>query len=259
MKKFLPVFLIVLLLIVGGVFFFLNRKKTPSVPVEGPTTVLPIEERPFVQLSLDSEAHNLKLQILGIRQASTIEYELIYFANEYQKGVIGSGQVEGGSRFSKDLLLGSCSRNVCRYDENVTGGNLTLKLRGSGTTQKYVIPFSVYEGTGKAQTLMLKEGNFSFEGTLTKGNFYLLGSTVGLPEMPEGKIIGGPVGISAATEAKDSGKVQISLSQEASNVQVLAWDNNSSSWEQLTDGLKINSQKVEISAPNLTAFVVVTP
>jgi len=259
MKKLLPIFLIVLLLIVGGVFFFLNRKKTPSVPVEAPTTVLPIEERPFIQLSLDSQAHNLKLQVLGIRQASSVEYELIYFANEYQKGVIGSGQVEDGSRFSKDLLLGSCSRNVCRYDENVTGGNLTLKLRGSGTTQKYIIPFSVYGGTGKTQTLTLEEGNFSLEATLTKGSFYLLGSTVGLPEMPEGKIIGGPVGIFSSTETKDSGKIQISLSQEASNAQVLAWDKGSSSWKKLTDGFKINAQKAEVSISALTTFVVVIP
>lgn len=248
--------ILVLLVLLGGLFWFSRGKKAPEAPVEEAPTVLSLGERPYISLTPTREAHHFKLEIENIRQAETIEYELVYFSNDLSRGVIDAVDLEGKDVFTKEILLGSCSKDVCKYDENITSGTLTLRFRGPSGVQKYVVPFNLYEGTGQMQEATLEEGNFSFEGKLRKGRFYLICQTVGLPGKVEGEVIGGSFGIFTEEKTAVSGKIQIGSEEDLAAFKVLAWDPVSSSWGQLSSGLETDGKLVRVETDKLTVFVV---
>ena len=140
MKKVMGIILVVFfgLGIIGGLFFlaFKNRKGSSSSlkPMPTPQQImeeLPAEELPLVWLTPSADKHEVTLEIKNIKNANSLEYELTYLSKEIPRGVVGTISLkEGETSILRKILLGTCSRNVCKYDEGVTGGTLTLRLRG---------------------------------------------------------------------------------------------------------------------------------
>jgi len=142
MRKTAVIGLIVLLGlgIIGGLFFVIFKNKRSfssfSKPTPTPRQImeeLPTEELPLVWLTPSADKHEVTLEIKNIKNASALEYELTYLSKDIPRGVVGTINLkEGEASIIRKILLGTCSRNVCKYDEGVTGGTLTLRLRGSG-------------------------------------------------------------------------------------------------------------------------------
>jgi len=139
MKKTAIIALIVFLGlgIIGGLFFVIfKNKKNSSSPKPTSTSQqimeeLPVEELPLVWLTPSADKHEVTLEIKNIKNTSSLEYELTYLSKEIPRGVVGTINLkEGESSITRKILLGTCSRNVCKYDEGVTGGTITLRLRG---------------------------------------------------------------------------------------------------------------------------------
>lgn len=255
MKKILPIVILVVIL-VGGFFLFFRGRKTPEGPLQPTPTPLPLSQRPYITLTPTRDGHNFKLRIENIKDVQKIEYELVYLTSGLSRGVIGSVEVEGKDVLTKEILLGSCSKNVCKYDEDITSGTLTLRFRGASSTQKYVLPFNLYEGTGSNQTFSLEEANFSFEGKLTKGGLYLVCQTVGLPGKIEGEVLAGPYGVFTEEKTLVSGTIQIGSEGEFKSFQVLAWNLTSVSWAELSSGLETDGRLVKVETESLTTFVI---
>jgi hypothetical protein len=163
MKKKLPVILV--LFVLGGLVVFavtsFSGKEETVKEVEKPkeSKVISIDklsesERPVVALTSRPDGRELTLTIENIQNIETIEYELVYLTGGVQRGVIGSISVsERDDKVSRDLLLGTCSRGVCRYDENVTGGTLTITFRGE-KSYKFVKDFSLEKEKNKTVVVM---------------------------------------------------------------------------------------------------------
>lgn len=259
MRKLLPI--IVVLLILGGVgfFFFKGKKTAGSLPGSSTTNItqVSLEERPFVTLTPRADGHEIKLEIKNIKNAQTVEYELAYMAGEFSRGTIGEAKLEGTDSLSRNLLLGSesCSgteeKKVCRYkyDEGVSEGTLILRLRKGSSAQKYEIAFHFGLTAG--------DGNFELKGNLPARAFFLTHSTVGLPKIPEGKVVGGPYGIFTSGSSSTKGTIKLHLNQTASSVKVLGWDG--SSWKPYTKGLETDGQTVSVEVDHLTTFIAVIP
>lgn len=188
-------------LLVGGLIFVLGslvkqaEKKQAAgkpTPAESQTVVAELKDRPFVSLTPRGDGRELTLAISNIKNAEKVEYELVYLSNDISRGVVGSFDLKGETSMERKLLLGSCSKNVCKYDENVSEGTLTLRLRGTGATQKYISDFVLQKGGSE---IAAKDGQFSFKGKLSSGQYYLALSTVGLPQAVEGEVAAGPFGI----------------------------------------------------------------
>jgi len=139
MKKTTVIALVVFLAlgIIGGIVLaaFKNKKNSSSEkPMPTPQQImeeLPAEELPLVWLTPSANKHEVVLEIKNIKNATSLEYELTYLSKEIPRGVVGTINLkEGEASITRKILLGTCSRNVCKYDEGVTGGTLTLRLRG---------------------------------------------------------------------------------------------------------------------------------
>lgn len=257
MKKNLPIVIIFVgaLILFGLLFWFLKgRKISPETGQITPTLApVAIEERPYVTLTPRADGHELKLEIINIKDTNTVEYELVYLAGDVSRGVIGSVDLGGKNSLSRDLLLGSCSKNVCKYDEGVTEGTLTLRFRGVGGTQKYELAFHLQTGSQAKEGLTSGDGNFTFQGSLPSSSFYLSQGTLGVPKMPGGKIIAGPYGVFTAGSKNVKGTIKLHLSGPSQTVKVFGWDG--SSWKEYSKGFETDGEVISVEVDRLTTFI----
>jgi len=130
--------LLIVALFVSSVFLLTGcgkEKEPESPPSPSPTptpaeTQLSPEDRPVINLKPDTKVHNVLLTIGNLPETvKTVDYELVYTSKGLQRGVIGTYFVSKGKA---NLLLGSCSSGVCKYDKEISDGQLTIKYRVDG-------------------------------------------------------------------------------------------------------------------------------
>jgi len=160
MKKKILVIIGFLLVLSLSFFFILRSRKKPIKEVkkrEKPTVFsleeLNIEDRPNITLTARPDGKELILTVENIKNFRVVEYELTYLSEDIQRGVIGSVNVEDKDSFTRKLLLGTCSRGVCRYDKNVSGGTLTVTFRGE-KTYRFIKDFALEKQGRKTRVIM---------------------------------------------------------------------------------------------------------
>ena len=136
-KKQLPVIpiIITVVLILAGLsgFFvyntFLAPKPAPKVVEELPSENLPnVDASVQVDLVKSAAANTVTLSIKGMAgKMKTVEYELTYSSKGITQGAMARPiDISGQDTFSRDIYLGTCSRNVCTPHPGVTQVSLTL-------------------------------------------------------------------------------------------------------------------------------------
>ena len=140
-KKILAIIAILAILIIGFLVFKKGGGKEEEIsPTPTPTIALP-EIGEEVEIDLTSR-FDKKAVILTISQIppeiTSIDYELSYETDEnLPRGVLGTIHLEEGEKsVEREILLGTCSRNVCVYDVGVEKVNLVMKFNSpSGSSQ----------------------------------------------------------------------------------------------------------------------------
>jgi len=67
-----------------------------------------------------SDRQALLIYFGNLQNANSVSYMLIYQTNGQQEGAGGSVTASEGNTTSRELLFGTCSKNVCRYHQNIT-------------------------------------------------------------------------------------------------------------------------------------------
>lgn len=136
---------VVLLVLVGLGGFYLVANRTVEEPErESSESVVKTLKAEEIGLTIEAtpDKKKVKFKIAKAQGIESIEYELVYEADStaqekseggearVQRGITGEADIKSGaSSFeSEELDLGSCSRNVCRYDTGVNSLDITLKL-----------------------------------------------------------------------------------------------------------------------------------
>jgi len=60
----------------------------------------------------------------GLQNANSVSYLIIYTTNGQEEGAGGSVDPSQGNTSSREILFGTCSKNVCRYHTNITNMRL---------------------------------------------------------------------------------------------------------------------------------------
>ena len=68
---------------------------------------------------LRADRRALLISFGNLQNANSVSYQLIYNANGQQEGAGGTISSSGNSA-SRELLFGTCSRDVCTYHKNIT-------------------------------------------------------------------------------------------------------------------------------------------
>lgn len=136
---------VVLLVLVGlGGFYFIANRTTEEPEEQASETLVKTISPEEIGLTMEAtpDKKKIKFSIAKAEGIESIEYEMVYEADStaqeqseggeprVQRGITGEADVpSGASNYeSEELDLGSCSRNVCRYDTGVTQVDMTLKL-----------------------------------------------------------------------------------------------------------------------------------
>jgi hypothetical protein len=263
MKKTILILGILILAMAGlgvGGYFLLTRDKpeaeTTEIPEqEGKLIETPLEERPYVTLVPRADGKEFKMTISRIQNAKTIEYEMVYLASGLSRGVVGSVKPKAGeSRVTRDLLLGTCSRDVCKYDEGVTEGTLTLRFRSAEGVRKFTADFHLQQGD---EVLTSKDDLLTLEGKIPSSTYYITMSTIGLPGEVKGEVLAGPYGVfSAGSQTLKNGQASLSLEGDAESATLYFWGGKA--WEEVEDS-ELEEGALSASTTSLGTFVAVSP
>jgi hypothetical protein len=142
----------------GGAFAFVSSRAASNADEEEmvDTTVVETLDPETLGLSITAKPDKkaVKFTIEKAADIKTVEYQLTYEADStaqekaeggddrVQRGITGEAAISGGkaSYESEWLDLGSCSRNVCKYDKGVESVDLTLKIiKKNGKTYESVL------------------------------------------------------------------------------------------------------------------------
>lgn len=139
-----PIVIIIVVLAILAISLLVFKAKRGGErevsPSPTPTPALP-EVGEEIEVNLTS-AQGGKAVILSISQiplgTTSIDYELSYETGEgLPRGVLGTIRLkEDEETVEREIVLGTCSRNVCTYDEGVEKINLVLKFNSpEGSSQ----------------------------------------------------------------------------------------------------------------------------
>lgn len=256
-KNYIVILAIIgIILVLGGGFLFWRSRRAKELPTLEPEGVLietTLEERPYITLTPSSDGHWLTINVTRIQDADSLEYELLYnTASGATQGSINTVRLKGETSYSKKILLGSESSGHYKFDEGVTQGNLTVRLRGGKGTRKFVTDFHLQQ---EEDELTLIDGNFSIEGTFPKANFYVTMMVIGLPGDFEGEVIAGPYeALSSGGKTVEDGQVKITLAEESETAKLYSW--SGTTW--VEEEAEIENKIVSTEISSLTTFIVAT-
>jgi len=237
-KKVLIAVIVVLVLALfgGGWLVWQKTKKpketgaTPTPTPEGIIVEVSLKERPFVSLTPSSDGHWLTINVSRIKEATTLEYELLYnTASGAMQGSINTVSLEGRTSYSKRILLGSESSGNYKYDQGVEEGSLTVKLRGLGGLRKSVSQFHLQRGEKLLTSL---DGNFEFTATSLPSGYFVTMSTIGLPAAVEGEVLGQPYAVFPSGSSTIQGIVSLTPDGQQTGFDLYAW--NGQTWQKTT-------------------------
>lgn len=260
----------IVILLIAGIFIF---KKPKSVETPTPTTrkmeeinKISIADRPFVVLSPRSDGKEMTITVDKVTNASKIEYEVEYNTKDIISGFFGTIDLSKETLPAvKKGLFGTCSKSVCRYDEGVTGGSLTLRLEGGDQTYVLKTDFNLQEMFDREGVFISKDAKATLDvgkTGLPNGTYLIISGTMGLPaslsqggpEAVEGEIVAGPYSFVAATDPSlKNATISIQSKDDLTGAKLLFW--NGKSYIEL----KATVSGAKISAPvtALGTFVVV--
>jgi hypothetical protein len=191
LKKILKLSLFTFLLFSSSFLLSACGKKKESTPEPTPTprlVELSDSQKPLISLTPRTDGHELKLIIDNIDSTiKEIEYELIYMAEDegmiIEKGLGDNIKLEGQKKIERDLLLGTSScTNTCKYkyDEGVTGGNLSLTLTTDQNQVAYFeTPFTLTSSKNFEANDLALEDKITITASQISSGFYLLHQTFG--------------------------------------------------------------------------------
>lgn len=98
------------------------------------TTARPAGNSVAVSARLRRDRHALNIYFSNIQKASGVSYILNYQTQGRQEGAGGSIRADEGNSASRELLFGTCSKNVCTYHSGIT--SMKLEVTGQLKTGK---------------------------------------------------------------------------------------------------------------------------
>ncbi len=138
---------------------------------------------------------------MTLPKAASLDYELLYSLPDGRtQGVPGTVDLNGQTTFERKLLLGSESNGKFRYDEGVTDGSLTVRLRGSNG--KLLAKFSTkWHLQSVDSELTSVDENFTYKlDKKPKGIYFVTMETFGLMDDSVTSVASGPYGVFSSEE-----------------------------------------------------------
>lgn len=249
-----------------------------------------------VDLSFDAEGPYALLYprrdgnalVLNLKRTSTydsITYELAYTSNPDETTVTGNkisedgdsqkttGSIDRGvmgtidtkekkGEYEQEILFGTCSKNVCKYDQGVENGTLTLHIKKGNSAYRMITQWHLQKPDVALGNLTSGDEHLVYKvdgdrQALSNIGFSIVNDLTGAPKLPSGKTITGKVYSLNVPIAKQLGSGSVSL-ELADNppfgAKIYRYDTE---WKELET--KIEGSKLSSSASGSGIFAVLVP
>lgn len=278
---------ILAIVLVGlGVLGFLGVQKfilKSAGPVE--EVDLPFDaEGPYALLFPRRDGNALVLNLKRTSSYDGISYELAYTSNPDEtvvKGTkisdegegSGSGAIDRGvmgtidtkekkGEYEQEILFGTCSKNVCKYDKGVENGTLTLHIKKGNKAYRMSTQWHLQKPDVALGNLSSGDGHliYKIEGdrqALSNIGFTIVNDLTGVPKLPAGKQVLGKVYSLNVPIAKElnAGSVSLELADNPpAGVKLYQYNQSKNDWQELDT--KLEGSKLSAKAAGAGVFAV---
>lgn len=279
--------ILVAAVLVSGFLGFFGYQKfiaKPSGPVE--EVDLPFDaEGPYALLFPRRDGNALVLNLKRTASYDAITYELAYTSKADETKVAGTkilddgdGQSKTGSidrgvqgnidtkdkkgEYEQEILFGTCSKNVCKYDKGVENGTLTLHIRKGSKAYRMITQWHLQKPDVALGVLTSGDEHLVYKinakrEELVSVGFSIINDLTGVPKLPAGREVFGKVYALNVPIAKGlpAGLSSIELAQNPSSSDKL-YRYDGSGWQEL--GTKTAGNKLSAQADGAGIFAVLT-
>lgn len=283
-KKTVILIGILILLLIGGYFAFQKFSSQNVDPLEEVDLTFDAEG-PFAILSPRRDGNALILNIKRTSSYDSISYDLAYSSTPEEIKVTGSkisddgeGEGAGGSidrgvsgtidaqdkkgEYEQEILFGTCSKNVCKYDKGVENGTLTLHIKKGNKAYKMNTQWHLQKPDVALGNLTSGDGHLIYEVSADRQALSIVGFSIvndltGVPKLPSGKIASGKVYSLNVAQTKElpAGDVTLELADNpGSGAKIYRYNHNKSEWTELDT--KVEGSKFSAKADGAGIFAV---
>lgn len=273
------VILVVILGLLGILGWFGYQKffSKPADPVEEVDLAFEAEG-PYAILSPRRDGNALVLNLKRTASYNSITYELAYTSlvdetvvkgnkvldegegqssgngGTIDRGVMGTIDTkEKKGEYEQEILFGTCSKNVCKYDKGVENGTLTLHIKKADKAYRMITQWHLQKPDVALGSLTSGDGHLIYKldedrQELASIGFTIVNDLTGVPKLPEGKTIFGKVYSLNVPIAKrlPGGLVSLELADNPSaGAKLVRYDDARNKWVDLDaklDGSKFSGK-----------------
>lgn len=190
---------IILILILGGITVFnrINLSKQAGPIDEVDLTFDP--EGPYALIYPRRDGNAVILNLKRTASYDSISYELAYNSEGIDRGVVGTIDTKDHKgEYEQEILFGTCSKNVCKYDKGVENGTLTLHIRKGQSAFRMITQWHFQKPDIALGLLNSGDGHFSYKLDLEREKLATVGYSVindltGVPKLPDKREVLGKV------------------------------------------------------------------
>lgn len=245
-------------------------------------------EGPYALLFPRRDGNALVLNLKRTASYDSISYELAYTSNVVEVATEGNktkaleddGELEeGGSidrgvagnidtkdkkgEYEQEILFGTCSKNVCKYDTGVENGTLTLHIKKGKKAFRMITQWHLQKPDVALGILTSGDAHLTYKTeadrqTLSAVGFTIINDLTAVPKLPAGKEVLGKVYSLNTPIAKQlpSGNVSLELAENPS-ADAKLFRHDGANWKELET--KIEGSKLSAKSEGAGIFAVLIP
>lgn len=260
---------------VGGVLAF-QKITSKSRDIIEETDLIFDAEGPYALLFPRRDGNALVLNLKRTASYDSISYELAYtskidetvvkgnrisedgdgknIGGSIDRGVVGSIDTkEKKGEYEQEILFGTCSKNVCKYDQGVENGTLTLHIKKGNEAFKMITQWHLQKPDVALGSLTSGDGHliYKIDGdrrALSNVGYSIINDLTGVPKLPQGKSVLGKVYSLNVPIAKEltGGSVSLELAENSPDgAKLFRFNGSRGEWQQLdtkVDGAKLSAK-----------------
>jgi hypothetical protein len=283
--KLTSILAVVFIFILAGVIFsFQKISSKPSGPVEEVDLIFDAEG-PYALTIPRNDGNAMILNLKRTSSYDEISYELAYTSEAeevaerggkvleegeeggvIERGVVGTiNTTDKKGEYEQEILFGTCSKNVCKYDQGVENGTLTLHIKKGNNAYKMVTQWHLQRPDIALGKLSSGDEHFKYEidtdrETLSGVGYAIVNDLTGVPKLPSEREVLGKVYALNVSIAKDlpTGVVAYELSENPpEDAKIYVFYESTSEWQELDT--KVEGSKLTAAANGSGIFAVLIP
>lgn len=275
------ILLAIIILILGGGFNLYRNYQTAKNTAVQEVDLNFDPEGPYALLLPRRDGNALQLNLKRTASYDAISYELAYTSlpdaistktdeggpagGSIDRGVVGNIDIkEKKGEYQQEILFGTCSKNVCKYDKGVENGTLTLHIRKGDKAYRMITTWHLQQPDVALGNLISGDGHFTYVIKAARADLSLIGYTIindltGMPKLPDGKMVLGKVYAVNVPLAKSllPGTVTVELvDNPPAEVKIYRFDDGQNKWLELIT--QISGSKLSANADGAGIFAILT-